>query len=105
MRKIALLCPAAARRLRDRAGSNCPVHGETPGHNCTAARDVDLSLASRNDETGAAILAATRRRRAALGAARRMLTMDFRADRVTVRLGRRQRIIKTTAARPLRRSF
>jgi hypothetical protein len=73
-----------------------PVHGETPGHTCETAGTERFIGQPGNSETGAAI------KRISHAAVLRwappgvMLTMDFRADRVTVHLGPDQRITKIT---------
>jgi len=64
-----------------------PVHGETPGRACEAKGAERFVGQPGNSETGAAIMHATHAavlRWAPPGA---MLTMDYREDRVTVRLG------------------
>ena len=69
------------------------VHGETPGHICNAERTDHFIGQQRTSETGAAIMHATHAamlRWAPLGY---MLTMDFRADRVTVRLGPDSKVV------------
>lgn len=85
MRSALLLCPA----LLAACAAVPPepvIHGETPGHTCNAAGTDRFIGQPGTSETGAAIQAATRAavlRWAPIGY---MLTMDFRADRVTVRL-------------------
>src|SRR3954464_12126699 len=69
------------------APAETPVHGVTPGHKCEATGTEQLIGQPGSSETGAAILRATHAaalRWAPPGAA---LTMDYREDRVTVRLG------------------
>ena len=64
-----------------------PIHGVTPGHKCITAATEQFVGQPATSETGAAILRATHAavlRWAPPGA---MLTMDYREDRVTVRLG------------------
>src|SRR4051812_1363933 len=64
-----------------------PVHGETPGHSCKAIGIERFIGLAGTGERGAAILRSTNAavlRWAPIGM---MLTMDYRADRVTVRLG------------------
>jgi hypothetical protein len=64
-----------------------PVHGETPGRTCKVLGSEPFIGQPATSETGAAILKATNAavlRWAPIGT---MLTMDYRADRVTVRLG------------------
>jgi hypothetical protein len=63
------------------------VHGDTPGHKCNAAGTDNFLGQPGNSETGAAILKATDSAVLRWAPPGYMLTMDFRADRVTVRLG------------------
>jgi hypothetical protein len=70
-----------------------PVHGETPGHSCKALRIERFFGQPATSETGAAILQATDAavlRWAPMGT---MVTMDYRADRVTVRLDPDRKVI------------
>jgi hypothetical protein len=63
-----------------------PIHGETPGHTCRA-EEIDHFIGQPgNSETGAAILRATNAAVLRWAPPGHMMTMDFRADRVTVRL-------------------
>lgn len=68
------------------------ARGETPGHTCNASGTDRFIGQPATDETGAAIQAATNA--AILRWARPgvMLTMDFRADRVTVRVDPGQKV-------------
>src|SRR3954469_25114469 len=78
---LLLLASCAAAR------ASIPVHGETQGHICKAVGTERFVGEPATSETGAAVLRATRAavlRWAPMGV---MLTMDYRADRVTVRLG------------------
>ena len=89
MHRFALLAPIL---LGACAAAEPPMHGETPGRVCAADPGEQFIGKSGTSETGAAILRATHAavlRWAPPGA---MLTMDFRSDRVTVRLGRDGRI-------------
>lgn len=68
------------------------VHGETAGHRCVNEGTVGFIGQPGNADTGAAILRRTHAavlRWAPIGY---MLTMDYRADRVTVRLGAGRRV-------------
>ena len=68
------------------ASAQPPVRGATPAHKCRAEGANSFIGRTGNSETGAAILRATHAavlRWAPPGA---MLTMDYREDRVTVRL-------------------
>lgn len=70
------------------------VHGETPGHTCQTAGTDQFIGQSGTSETGGAI------KRASHAAALRwappgyMLTMDYRADRVTIYLDDHNKIRK-----------
>ena len=77
----ALLAPCAS------APAGPIIHGETPGHTCNAAGTDGFIGQPGSSETGAAILRATRAAVLRWAPPGYMLTMDFRADRVTVRLG------------------
>jgi hypothetical protein len=76
------------------APAETPVHGETPGHTCTQEGTDQFVGQTRSDEAGAAI------KRVSNAAVLRwappgvMLTMDFRADRVTVWLDTADKITK-----------
>ena|SRR6476659_5692537 len=75
------------------AQSDPPVRGETPGHECQESGSNKFIGRPGTSEVGAEILRTTRAavlRWAPPGAA---LTMDYRSDRVTVRLGRDSTII------------
>lgn len=64
-----------------------PVHGVTQGHKCDATGTDRFVGQQGTSETGAAIMAATRSAVLRWAPPGYMLTMDFRKDRVTVRLG------------------
>lgn len=84
MRKALLVVPAM---LTACAAQQPPVHGVTPGHKCQASGTERFIGQPGSSETGAAIMRATHAavlRWAPIGY---MLTMDYREDRVTVRLG------------------
>lgn len=63
------------------------VHGESPGHTCNAAGTDRFIGRPGTGATGAAIVDATHAAVLRWAPVGYMLTMDFRADRVTVRLG------------------
>jgi peptidase inhibitor I78 family protein len=63
------------------------VHGETPGHTCNAAGTGSFIGQPGSSESGAAIMRVTHAAVLRWAPPGVMLTMDFRADRVTVRLG------------------
>ena len=93
MRKILALAPALLA-----ACSTAPaapiVHGETPGHTCVAEGTGQFIGQPGNSQTGAAILRATHAAVLRWAPPGYMLTMDFRADRVTVYLGPDRKITK-----------
>ena len=67
--------------------ADIPVHGVTPGHTCTTA-DTDRFIGqTRGDALGAAIQRVSNAAVLRWAPPGVMLTMDYRADRVTVRLG------------------
>ena len=63
------------------------VHGRVPGRICNAAGTESFIGQPGTSETGAAILAATHSANLRWAPPGYMLTMDFSASRVTVRLG------------------
>lgn len=63
------------------------VHGTVPGRICNAAGTEKFIGQPGTSETGAAILAATHSATLRWAPPGYMLTMDFSASRVTVRLG------------------
>jgi hypothetical protein len=63
------------------------VHGRTPGHTCNAADTGSFVGQPGTRESGAAIMRATHSAVLRWAPPGVMLTMDFREDRVTVRLG------------------
>jgi hypothetical protein len=85
MRKILALVPAL---LAACSAAPAPlVHGETPGHKCIA-QGTSQFIGQRGDsETGGAILRASHAAVLRWAPPGYMLTMDYRADRVTVHLG------------------
>jgi len=93
MRKLILIAPIALA-----AGATAPaepiVHGETPGRECKADGTARFLGQPGNSETGAAILRATHAAVLRWAPPGYMMTMDFRADRVTVALGPDYKITK-----------
>ena len=86
MRKLLLLTPALLAACAT-TSEQPPVHGLTSAHTCKTAGTEHFVGQNATSETGAAIMRETNSgvlRWAPHGAA---LTMDFRIDRVTVRLG------------------
>jgi len=62
------------------------IHGETPGHTCDATGTDHFLGQTGNSESGAAILKATHAANLRWAPPGYAITMDFRADRVTVTL-------------------
>ena len=63
------------------------VHGTVPGSICNAEGTTNFIGQAGNSETGAAIMKATNSAMLRWAPPGYMLTMDFSASRVTVRLG------------------
>jgi hypothetical protein len=93
MRKLLLIAPAALVACST-APAEPVVHGETPGHACKADGTDHFLGQPGNSETGAAILRATHAAVLRWAPPGYMMTMDFRADRVTVTLGPDYKITK-----------
>jgi hypothetical protein len=93
MRKLLLFAPALLAACAT-APAPTPVHGVTPGRTCNAGGTGSFIGQSGNSETGAAILAATHAAVLRWAPPGYMMTMDFRADRVTVWLGPDYKITK-----------
>ncbi len=74
------------------AAAQPPVHGETPGHTCRAAGSARFIGQPGTSETGSAIVHATNAAVLRWAPPGVMLTMDFRADRVTVRIDSDRRV-------------
>ena len=93
MRRIVLIAPALLAACSS-APAQIPVHGETPGHTCKTDGMDQFIGQTRSTEVQAAI------RRVSNAAVLRwappgvMLTMDYRADRVTVWLDSANRITR-----------
>lgn len=71
-----------------------PAHGETPGHVCNAAGTDRFLGQQATAENGAAIFRATHAAVVRWAPPGVMLTMDYREDRVTIRLGPDRRILR-----------
>jgi Peptidase inhibitor I78 family len=93
MRKFILFAPALLS-----ACSTAPaapvVHGQTPGHTCQEGAADSFIGKARSNAAGGGILAATHAAVIRWAPPNVMLTMDYRADRVTVWLGPDNRITK-----------
>ena len=95
MRKLIVIIPvmlAACSTAPAAPPADPPIHGETPGHTCTTEGSAQFIGQTRSDAVGASI------KRVSNAAVLRwappgvMLTMDYRADRVTVWLDSSNRI-------------
>ena len=93
MHKLILIAPAMLAACAA-APAGPMVHGETPGHECKADGTDQFLGQPGNTETGRAILRATRAAVLRWAPPGYMMTMDFRADRVTVALGPDDKITK-----------
>ena len=76
------------------ASQPLPIHGETPGHTCSTARTGRYIDRLGSRATGAAIKRASNAAVLRWSPPHTMLTMDYRADRVTVWVNSRHRITK-----------
>jgi hypothetical protein len=91
MRKLLLIAPALLTACAT-VPAQSVIHGDTAGHTCNAAGTDSFIGQPGTSETGAAIQRATNAavlRWAPIGY---MMTMDFRADRVTIHLGPDNRV-------------
>jgi Peptidase inhibitor I78 family len=95
MRSWLLIAPAALAACST-APAEPVVHGVTPGRTCQAARTNQFVGQPGTSETGAAILRATNAAVLRWAPPGYMMTMDFRADRVTVWLGADYTITKVS---------
>jgi hypothetical protein len=76
------------------APAETPVHGETPGHTCTQDGTDQFVGQNRSDAVGAQIEQVSHAAVLRWAPPGIMLTMDFRADRVTVWLDAADKITK-----------
>jgi hypothetical protein len=93
MRSVLLLTPALLAACAA-APPQPVIHGETPGHTCNAAGIDSFIGQTGTSETGTAIQAATKAAVLRWAPPGYMLTMDFRADRVTIWLDPARKITK-----------
>ena len=84
MRRLALASPLL---LAACAAAEPQVHGVTPGHKCEIAAADRFIGQSATAELGVAIMRETHAAVLRWAPPGVMLTMDYREDRVTVRLG------------------
>jgi hypothetical protein len=76
------------------AAAPIPIHGETPGHECNDAATDQFIGQSVSRSLGDAVLRTTHAEILRWGPPGVMLTMDFRADRVTVWYGPDNKVAK-----------
>lgn len=94
MRTLPVLPVALLAACSTAPAAQTPVHGETPGHTCVTDGTDQFIGQTRSDATGAEI------KRVSHAAVLRWappdvaLTMDYRADRVTVHLDAANKIVK-----------
>ena len=91
MRSLLLLAPALVAACTT-ASAPPAVHGETPGHTCTTAGTEQFIGRDGTSETGAEVMKVSHAAVLRWSPPGYMLTMDYRADRVTVWLGPDRRI-------------
>jgi hypothetical protein len=84
MRRLAFVSPFL---LAACAAAEPPVHGVTPGHKCQSAGTGQFVGRAATSELAAAVMRETRAAVLRWAPPGVMLTMDFREDRVTVRIG------------------
>jgi len=87
LRKLVLVAGPVLLAACATAPAEPVVHGQTPGHTCDAAGTDRFIGQPGTGETGTAIMRATHAAVLRWAPPGYMLTMDFRADRVTVHLG------------------
>lgn len=85
MRSFALLASAMLAACAT-APAEPIVHGETPGHTCNASGTDRFLGQAGTSESGAAIMGATHAAVLRWAPPGYAMTMDFRADRVTITL-------------------
>jgi hypothetical protein len=93
MRRIAMLAPALLAACSTAPAQPIP-HRETPGHTCRTEGTDRFIGQPGTSETGAAILKASNAAVVRWAPPGAMLTMDYRADRVTVSLGPDRKITR-----------
>jgi hypothetical protein len=94
MRKTILLTPALFAACSTAPAAPVVVHGETPGHTCVEGAAESYIGHARSDASGKAIEAATHAAVLRWAPPNVMLTMDYRADRVTVWLDEANKITR-----------
>jgi hypothetical protein len=95
MRKLMLLTPALLAACSTApAATPVVVHGETPGHICVEGAADNYIGQAGSEITGKSIQDATKAAVLRWAPPNVMLTMDYRADRVTVWLDEANKITK-----------
>ena len=92
MRNVVVLAPALLAACAA-APAQPPVHGEVQGHVCDAADTARFIGQPATAETGTAILRATHSAIIRWVRPGMMITMEFSASRVTVRMDSEQKVI------------
>ncbi len=92
MRRLAVLVPAALLTDCSTAPAQPPAHGETPGHECQSAGLERFAGQPATSEVGADILRVSKAATIRWVQPGQMVTMEYRADRVTVHLAAGNRI-------------
>ncbi|HEY8593556.1 MAG TPA: I78 family peptidase inhibitor [Sphingomicrobium sp.] len=87
MRKLPLLLLSGVATGCATVPAEPQVRGETPGRTCSSDGAAQFVGQLASQESGTAILRATNAAKLRWAPPGVMLTMDFRADRVTVRTG------------------
>jgi hypothetical protein len=93
MRRAILFAPALLAACAT-APAATPIHGETPGHTCQKAGTEQFVGKVATSDNGAAIIRESHAAVLRWAPPGVMMTMDFRADRVTVYLDEQSRITK-----------
>jgi hypothetical protein len=86
MRRVALLGPALLAGCAAAPPTEIPVHGETPGYTCRNVNFEAFVGQTATSELGARMLAASGARTLRWVRFGAMVTMEFSASRLTVRL-------------------
>jgi hypothetical protein len=93
MRNVAILVPVLIAACST-APAQTPVHGETPGHTCIADGIEQFIGQTRSDKAAKEIKRVSHAAVLRWAPPETMLTMDYRADRVTVWLDTASKITK-----------
>ena len=96
MRKTVLFAAPALLVACATAPAQPVIHGETPGHTCNATKTSEFIGQPGTKAVGAAIKQVTKAAVLRWAPPGYMLTMDYRADRVTIWLDADRKITKIT---------